>query len=365
MNNFPDHWRYYFSGLSFAAAGAVLLWNLNPLTFLPGIVLFLAACCLCFFGAKAEQKSSTNRQLDDDRKSVNFRTTDMGGGTYNEQIHGDYITIQGNEIHIGYDLSELSNALVKSLESLQNQGYSQKVAEQQIVDELKPQVASNPQIKRKLLRWKKSLRGSTRRSTKEIKSLERIAELVTETSSETDYDLTQGAIGDYRQLEDFLKAGAWKDADEETERAVLRLMPKSRSSYIDVDEIPTSDIRKIDQLWVKYSSGHFGLSVQQRIWEKIVKADKNKMGTIDENTYIAFTDYVGWPRESNRIYHVNVYYSLKARKGHLPAKLHYRSRYSDSNYCHFERCAFDKLMERDYKHYFSITAWLKRWIFKE
>ncbi|HAJ59509.1 MAG TPA: hypothetical protein DCP31_09745, partial [Cyanobacteria bacterium UBA8543] len=99
---------------------------------------------------------------------------------------------------------------------LQNQGYSQKVAEQQIVDELKPQVISNPIIRRKILHWKKSLRGPTRRATKETKSLERIAELVTETSSQADYDLTQGAMGDYRQLEDFLKAKAWKDADEET-----------------------------------------------------------------------------------------------------------------------------------------------------
>jgi len=85
---------------------------------------------------------------------------------------------------------------------LQNQGYSQKAAEQQIVDELKPQVLSNRQLGRTLLRWKKSLRGSARRSTKEIKSLERIAELVTEISFQADYDLTQGAIGDYQQLED-------------------------------------------------------------------------------------------------------------------------------------------------------------------
>ncbi|HAZ44847.1 MAG TPA: hypothetical protein DDW76_22140 [Cyanobacteria bacterium UBA11369] len=365
MNKFPDHWRYYFSSLSFATAGAILLWNLNPSTILPGIILFLVACCFYFFGAKAERKSPTTRQLYDARKNVNIRTTDMGGGTYNEQIQGDYITIQGNEIHIGYNLSELSDALAKSLESLQNQGYSQKVAEQQIVDELKPQVISNPIIRRKILHWKKSLRGPTRRATKETKSLERIAELVTETSSQADYDLTQGAMGDYRQLEDFLKAKAWKDADEETVRAVLGLMPKSRSSYIDVDEIPSSDIKKIDKLWVKYSKGRFGLSVQQRIWEDIVKKDKNKKGSIDENTYIAFADYVGWPRESNRIYHVNIHYSSKAREGHLPAKLHYRSHYSDSNYSHFERCAFDELMERNYSHYFSITAWLKRWIFKE
>ena len=42
------------------------------------------------------------------------------------------------------------------------------------------------------------------------------------------------------------------------------------SSYIDryIKLFPGEDLRFINNLWLKYSQGHFGFSVQKNIWKK-------------------------------------------------------------------------------------------------
>jgi len=37
----------------------------------------------------------------------------------------------------------------------------------------------------------------------------------------------------------------------------------------DIDNFPCEDLRTIDQLWVKYSNGRFGFSVQKRIYQSL------------------------------------------------------------------------------------------------
>jgi hypothetical protein len=44
------------------------------------------------------------------------------------------------------------------------------------------------------------------------------------------------------------------------------------NGYLDIESIekfPCTDLGTIDQLWVKYSYGRFGFSVQKRIWESV------------------------------------------------------------------------------------------------
>ena len=36
-----------------------------------------------------------------------------------------------------------------------------------------------------------------------------------------------------------------------------------------IDNFPCEDLRTIDQLWVKYSDGRFGFSVQKRIYQNL------------------------------------------------------------------------------------------------
>ncbi|WP_335337770.1 GUN4 domain-containing protein [Nostoc piscinale] len=81
---------------------------------------------------------------------------------------------------------------------------------------------------------------------------------------------------DYGRLRDFLKAGQWKEADEETLKLMLKVVGREQEGWLDTgssDKFPCTDLRTIDKLWVKYSNGRFGFSVQKknlaRSWEKM------------------------------------------------------------------------------------------------
>ena len=72
----------------------------------------------------------------------------------------------------------------------------------------------------------------------------------------------------YQQLETYLKNGQWREADVETLRVMLRVANREEQGWLNTDSIknfPCGDLRII-YLWVKYSDGRFGFSVQKRIW---------------------------------------------------------------------------------------------------
>ena len=79
---------------------------------------------------------------------------------------------------------------------------------------------------------------------------------------------------DYTRLRDLLKTGKWKEADKETMTVMLKAAGREEEGWLNRDSIekfPCTDLRTIDQLWVKYSNGRFGFSVQKRIWESVGK----------------------------------------------------------------------------------------------
>jgi eukaryotic-like serine/threonine-protein kinase len=133
---------------------------------------------------------------------------------------------------------------------------------------------------------------------------------------------------DYRKLRDLLAQGKWKEADEETARVMLAVAKREREGWLDVKDInnfPCEDLRTIDQLWVKYSDGKFGFSVQKRIyqglggtrqynsdiWEKFGdKVGWRKRGNGDK---------VGWRKGGNWLYYKDITFDKKAPEGHLPA----------------------------------------------
>jgi hypothetical protein len=81
-----------------------------------------------------------------------------------------------------------------------------------------------------------------------------------------------GAIkGNYIQLEALLKAGKWKEADQETARQMCQVMGRQTEGWLrveDIEQFPCADLRAIDQLWVEHSNGKFGFSVQKKIWQQ-------------------------------------------------------------------------------------------------
>ncbi|MFM6476492.1 MAG: GUN4 domain-containing protein, partial [Dolichospermum sp.] len=124
---------------------------------------------------------------------------------------------------------------------------------------------------------------------------------------------------DYRKLRDLLKAGKWKEADEETRRVMLCVGEREREGWLNVESIdnfPCADLRTIDQLWVKYSDGKFGFSVQKRIYQGLG-------GTREFKTeiWLKFGDKVGWRKGGSWLYLADITFDKKAPEGHLPMEL--------------------------------------------
>jgi hypothetical protein len=81
----------------------------------------------------------------------------------------------------------------------------------------------------------------------------------------------------------------------------------------DIDNFPCEDLRTIDQLWVKYSGGRFGFSVQAKIYRELGGTRQ-----YNERVWQAFGDRVGWILNKSWIYYRDVTFDLKAPLGHLP-----------------------------------------------
>lgn len=125
--------------------------------------------------------------------------------------------------------------------------------------------------------------------------------------------LARGGM-DYRPLREMLEAGKWKEADKETERVMLAVA-KSQSwlRLEDIDNFPCEDLRIIDLLWVKYSHGHFGFSVQKEIYQGLG-------GTREYNREVweKFGEDVGWKKEGKWLKIGDITFDTRGSKAHLP-----------------------------------------------
>ncbi|MCA2505830.1 MAG: GUN4 domain-containing protein [Microcystis sp. M54BS1] len=125
---------------------------------------------------------------------------------------------------------------------------------------------------------------------------------------------------DYRKLEDLLKRQQWEKADWETARVMLQVANRTKEGWLqveDIDNFPCEDLRTIDQLWVKYSGGRFGFSVQAKIYREL--GGTQEYNEVNERVWNAFGDRVGWRVNDRWIWIQYVTFDLKAPLGHLPA----------------------------------------------
>jgi serine/threonine protein kinase len=120
---------------------------------------------------------------------------------------------------------------------------------------------------------------------------------------------------DYQKLQDLLKAGKWREADQETLRVMLKVAHREKAGLRveDIDNFPCEDLRTIDQLWVKYSHGRFGFSVQKRIYQSLGGTRE-----FDGKIWQAFADRVGWRVNNNWLDYHYLTFSTSAPEGHLP-----------------------------------------------
>ena len=97
---------------------------------------------------------------------------------------------------------------------------------------------------------------------------------------------------DYSQLVRLLASRKWREADEETLNKMLEAAGRIEDGWLrreDIERFPCEDLRTIDRLWVQYSNGRFGFSVQKGIYH-------SRGGTTeyDEKIWESFGFWVGW-----------------------------------------------------------------------
>jgi hypothetical protein len=137
-------------------------------------------------------------------------------------------------------------------------------------------------------------------------------------NSQTD-DLSSDKGVDYTKLRDLLAQGKWREADEETLLVMLKVAGREEEGWLgvkDIEKFPCTDLRTIDTLWVKYSKGRFGFSVQKRIWESV-----GGTPNADYETYCHFGDRVKWRVDKNWLNYSDLTFTTdttEAQEGHLP-----------------------------------------------
>ena len=102
-------------------------------------------------------------------------------------------------------------------------------------------------------------------------------------------------INRYSQLQEYLKAGKFKEADQETSRVILDAVNRSRDDLTpnDMKQLPCTILQVIDKLWRDYSNDRFGLSIQLSLYMEvggsIATLRAQNMGILEK-----YGDRVGW-----------------------------------------------------------------------
>jgi hypothetical protein len=68
-------------------------------------------------------------------------------------------------------------------------------------------------------------------------------------------------------------------------------------------------------LWIKYSNGRFGFSVQKKIYQALGGARE-----FDYDIWCKFGETVGWKNEENWLSNKDIIFDIKAPNAHLPVK---------------------------------------------
>jgi serine/threonine-protein kinase len=140
-------------------------------------------------------------------------------------------------------------------------------------------------------------------------------QLLSQTAQADDLSSERGV--DYTKLRDLLAQGKWKEADKETLAVILKVARREQEGWLrveDIEKFPCTDLRTIDTLWVKYSKGRFGFSVQKRIWESV-----GGTPDADYETFKRFGDRIKWLVNNNWLEKYDDFtFTKEAPEGHLP-----------------------------------------------
>lgn len=118
----------------------------------------------------------------------------------------------------------------------------------------------------------------------------------------------------YERLIELLKAREWNQADEETYDLILKVSSRVKEGWLDypaTQNLACQFLQTLDRLWLDYSEGRFGFSVQRKIWQELG-------GKIDYSTECILGERLGWRVDHNWLAHKDLDFSLDAPEGHFP-----------------------------------------------
>jgi len=115
---------------------------------------------------------------------------------------------------------------------------------------------------------------------------------------------------EYLRLKNLLASGRWREANDRTRTIILKAAKREKEGWLtdeQIENFPCQVLQVIDRLWVQYSDGRFGLSVQKRIVNECKKDPQ------------AFGDRVSWRVQNAWISASQVSDTpANAAEGHLP-----------------------------------------------
>ncbi|KAM3571667.1 hypothetical protein VYU27_006320 [Nannochloropsis oceanica] len=141
-------------------------------------------------------------------------------------------------------------------------------------------------------------------------------------AEELEKDVLKSECGvDYVPLANMLLTGDFKAADQFTRDALIQIAGEDAQKrgyvyFTEVRGLPEADMATIEKLWLKYSKGKFGFTVQRAIWNQV---------TVGKD-FERFCRKIGWNMMENGIErklkwfgNSEFIYDLdKAPPGHLP-----------------------------------------------
>ena len=126
------------------------------------------------------------------------------------------------------------------------------------------------------------------------------------------------AKADYTKLEQLLAAGKWKEADWETARIFVEVVEQQEGlpTKEGIENFSCPDLRAMNRLWVKYSDGRFGFSVQKEIYQSVGGTKK-----YNPEVWKAFGEAIGWKNKGEKgewLHQDKLTFNTKAPQAHLP-----------------------------------------------
>jgi hypothetical protein len=227
---------------------------------------------------------------------------------------------------------ELEAEREKELEEAERRAKEEREAERRQREQLEAERRKREEAERRLQqleaerekerqeaeRRAKEEREAERRQREQLEAERRKREEAERRSQQLENEISLASARgvDYRKLRDLLAAGRWREADLETERVILKAARRESEGYLrrsDAENFSCQDLRTIDKLWVKYSNGNFGFSVQKQIYQSVGGTKE-----YDYEVWKKFGDKVGWRKGGQWLNYSELTFSKEHYRGRLP-----------------------------------------------